>query len=162
MALSPCASGQTLGGIGTVNGKVVVQSGATIAPGGTNTILNMTEGSSVTGTLSASNDITLGGNTVMKLNRLGGERQKIISTTKINYGGTLTVANVSGSPLAVGNSFQLFSAPNLNGTFTISPGTPGPGLLWGHLATHHQRFVERHCRVGSPVIKELSRTPPAI
>ena len=30
------AGGQTLGGIGTINGKLIVQPGATIAPGGTN------------------------------------------------------------------------------------------------------------------------------
>jgi autotransporter-associated beta strand protein len=123
------ASGQTLGGNGTVNGKLVVSAGATIAPGGTNIILNMTEGSSVTGTLEASNNITLGGNTVMKLDG-SGVSDEIISATRINYGGTLTVANVSGSPLAVGNSFQLFSAPALSGTFTISPSIPGPGLAW--------------------------------
>jgi hypothetical protein len=123
------ASGQTLGGIGTVNGKLVVQAGAAIAPGGTNTLLNITAGSSVTGILSASNDITLGGNTIMKLNG-SGVSDEIVSATKINYGGTLTVANVSGSPLAAGNSFQLFSAPALSGTFTIIPTTPGPGLAW--------------------------------
>ncbi len=123
------ASGQTLGGIGTLNGKLVVSSGATIAPGGTNVILGMTEGSSVTGTLSASNDVTLAGNTVMKVNG-SGVSDEIVSTTKINYGGTLTVANVSGAPFAAGNSFQLFSAPSLNGSFTISPSIPGPGLAW--------------------------------
>jgi len=40
------------------------------------------------------------------------------------------VANVSGAPFAAGNSFQLFSAPSLTGSFTISPATPGPGLAW--------------------------------
>ena len=123
------ASGQTLGGIGTVNGKLVVSTGATIAPGGTNVILGMTEGSSVTGTLSASNDVTLAGNTVMKVNG-SGVSDEIASTTKINYGGTLTVANVSGASFAAGNSFQIFSAPSLTGSFTISPTTPGPGLAW--------------------------------
>jgi hypothetical protein len=122
------ASGQTLGGIGTVNGKIVEQSGATIAPGGTNVILGMTEGSSVTGVLSAKNNITLNGNTVMKLNG-SGVSDEIVSATAINYGGTLTLAN-AGAPLAAGNSFQLFSAPSLAGTFTLSPATPGPGLAW--------------------------------
>jgi len=34
-------------------------------------------------------------------------------------------------PLAVGNSFQLFSAPSMVSSFSsISPATPGPGLAW--------------------------------
>ena len=123
-------SGQVLGGIGTVNGNVVVEPGATIAPGGTNVILNMTEGSSVTGILSASNNITLNGNTVMKLNG-SGVSDEVVSSTKITYGGTLTLANVGGTSLAVGNSFQIFSAPSRTGAFSsINPATPGPGLAW--------------------------------
>ncbi len=124
------ANGQTLGGVGAVNGLLVVPSGATLAPAGTNVTLGMTEGSNPTGTLGASNNITLNGNTLMKLNG-SGVSDELVSSTKITYGGTLTVANISGASLAVGNSFQLFSAPSMIGSFSsISPATPGPGLAW--------------------------------
>ncbi|MDB6122645.1 MAG: hypothetical protein JWQ71_1638, partial [Pedosphaera sp.] len=49
----------------------------------------------------------------------------------IAYGGTLNLANISGAPLAVGNSFQIFSAPSYTGSFAnITPPTPGAGLVW--------------------------------
>jgi len=150
------ASGQTLGGNGTINGKLIVSAGATIAPGGTNIILNLTEGTNITGILEASGNITLGGNTVMKLDG-SGVSDEIISATRINYGGTLIVANVSGSPLAAGNSFQLFSAPTLSGTFTISPSIPGPGLVWdtSQLAVNGSLNI---IAGSSPVIKNVQYT----
>jgi hypothetical protein len=123
-------SGQTIAGIGTITGQLVVPVGATISPAGTNITLGLTEGSSITGAISAGNNIALNGNTVMKLNG-SGVSDEVVSSTKIAFGGTLTLANVSGAPLAVGNSFQLFSAPSMTGTFSsISPATPGPGLAW--------------------------------
>jgi len=49
----------------------------------------------------------------------------------LNYGGTLTLTNISATPLAAGNSFILFSAANYSGAFTsISPAAPGAGLAW--------------------------------
>ena len=123
-------SGQTIAGIGTINGQLIIPVGATISPAGTNVTLGLTEGSSSTGAITASNNVTLNGNTVMKLNG-SGVSDEVVSSTKIAYGGTLTLANISGAPLAVGNSFQLFSAPSMTGSFSsISPATPGPGLAW--------------------------------
>ena len=120
------ASGQTLEGVGEINGNLVVSGGATIAPGGTNTTIGITTGANPTGTLTANNTITLNGSTLMKLNG-SGVSDEIVSSTKITYGGTLNLANISGSPLAAGNSFQIFSAPSLTGSFSsISPATPGP------------------------------------
>jgi hypothetical protein len=47
------------------------------------------------------------------------------------YGGTLTLTNVSATPLAAGNSFKLFKASSYSGTFSsISPASPGAGLAW--------------------------------
>lgn len=123
-------SGQTLAGVGTISGTLIVPSGATISPSGTNVTLGLTEGSSSTGTITASNGVSLSGTTLLKLNG-SGVNDQIISGAAINYGGTLTVANISGAPLAVGNSFQLFSATSYNGSFSaISPATPGAGLAW--------------------------------
>jgi len=123
-------SGQTLGGIGTINGRLTVNPGALLSPGGTNVLLNITNGSSSTGTIAVQKELTLNGSVLMKLNG-SGVSDEIMSATKITYGGTLDVVNITGRPLAAGNSFQLFDAPVYSGTFSkIIPPVPGPGLVW--------------------------------
>lgn len=124
------ASGQTLGGIGGINGSLVVSSGATISPAGTNVTLGMTEGSNPTGTLAAANNITLNGTTVIKLDG-SGSNDVVQAGADITYGGTLNLVNISGSPLMAGNNFQIFSAAGYSGSFAaITPATPGSGLAW--------------------------------
>jgi hypothetical protein len=124
------ASGQTLGGVGTINGSLVVAAGATIAPAGTNTTIGITTGTNATGTLVATNAVTLSGITTLKLNG-SGVNDQVKAGAGINYGGTLNLVNISGAPYAVGNSFQVFSAASYNGSFAnITPATPGPGLAW--------------------------------
>jgi autotransporter-associated beta strand protein len=123
-------AGQTLAGVGIINGGLTVSVGALLSPAGTNITIGITNGSNPVGIITASNNITLNGSTLMKLNG-SGVSDELVSGTKITYGGTLTVANVSGASLAAGNSFQLFSAPGMVGSFSsISPATPGPGLAW--------------------------------
>jgi hypothetical protein len=123
-------SGQTLGGIGTISGTLVVPVGATISPAGTNITLGMIEGSSTTGTINASNSVTLSGTTTIKLNG-SGVNDQVQAGTSITYGGTLNLVNISGAPLANGNSFQIFNAPSyIPGSYTITPATPGAGLAW--------------------------------
>ena len=124
------ASGQTLGGVGRVNGKLLVSPGATIAPAGTNTTIGVTAGANATGTLSASSNIVLNGTTVIKL-KGSGVNDQIQSATSITYSGTLNLANISGSALAAGNTFQILNAPSYSGSFTnLTPATPGSGLAW--------------------------------
>ncbi len=124
------ASGQALAGIGTINGKLVVSAGAIISPAGTNTTIGITAGANSTGTIVASNNVTLNGATVIKLNG-SGVNDQIQSSTSINYSGTLNLLNISGAPLAVGNSFQILNAPSYVGSFgSITPTTPGPNLAW--------------------------------
>lgn len=123
------ANGQTLEGVGAINGSLVVASGATISPGGTNTTIGITTGANPVGTLLASNNITLSGTTVIKLD--GTTNDVVEAVGNITYGGALDLANISGSPLAAGNSFQIVSAAGYSGAFTsISPATPGAGLAW--------------------------------
>ena len=125
------ASGQTLGGVGEINGNLVAAPGATIAPGGTNVVLGMTEGSSSSGTVSATGTIQLNGTTIIKLNGSGVNDLIQSAGAGITYGGTLSLVNLSGTPLAVGDSFQVFSAGNYAGSFAnLSPASPGPGLAW--------------------------------
>ena len=124
------ASGQILAGVGAVNGKLTVSPGAIVSPAGTNTTIGVTAGANATGTISASSDVALNGTTTLKLNG-SGVNDQIQSATSIAYGGTLNLVNISGSPLAAGNSFQVFNAPDYSGSFTdITPATPGDGLAW--------------------------------
>jgi autotransporter-associated beta strand protein len=127
------ASTQTLGGIGGINGSLVVSSGAVISPAGSNTVQTM-DGpvtfANPVGTIAATSGITLNGTTVIKLDG-SGTNDMIQAGANITYGGTLNLQNISGSPLAAGNSFQIFSAANYSGSFaSITPGTPGAGLAW--------------------------------
>jgi hypothetical protein len=124
------ANGQTLGGIGGINGNLMVSSGATLAPAGTNVTLGMTEGSSVVGTIAAANNVQLNGTTIIKLNG-SGTNDVVQAGAGITYGGTLNLVNVSGSPLSAGNSFTIFSSATRGGTFAnIVPASPGAGLSW--------------------------------
>ena len=125
------ASGQTLGGIGRINGGLTVSAGATLAPAGTNTTLGITAGANATGAISATNAIVLNGTTIIKLNGPG--TNDVIQSTAagITFGGTLSLQNISGAPLAAGSSFQIFSANSYAGSFTnIFPATPAAGLVW--------------------------------
>jgi hypothetical protein len=123
-------SGQTLGGIGTISGSLVVPAGATISPAGTNITLGMIEGSSTTGTIMVANVATLNGTNIFKLNG-SGVNDQIQAGASIIYGGTLILTNISGTPLANGNSFQIFNAPSYTGgSYSITPSTPGTGLAW--------------------------------
>ncbi|MDR3458888.1 MAG: autotransporter-associated beta strand repeat-containing protein [Verrucomicrobiae bacterium] len=118
------AGGQTLQGNGYVNGALVVGAGATLSAG-TN--------SSATGALTCSNNVTLLGNALMKLNPAGSASDviNVVNGSSLTLGGTLTVTNISGSSFAIGNSFHLFNAATYSGTFTsITPATPGAGLAW--------------------------------
>jgi len=124
------AGGQTLGGIGTINGSLIVASGATLAPAGTNTTIGITAGANATGVITATNAVTLLGTTTLKLNG-SGVNDQVQAGAGLTFGGTLNLVNISGSPLANGNSFQVFNAASYSGSFaSITPATPGAGLAW--------------------------------
>ena len=97
---------QTLQGRGTVLGGLDSTSGLRIAPGNGDSL----------GTLTATNAITLGGTTWMKLNRASTPNSdKLVSTlSTITYGGALVVTNL-GVALHVGDTFDLFDGAGLNG-----------------------------------------------
>lgn len=123
-------NGQTLAGIGSINGSLMVSSGATVSPAGTNTTLGVNVGSNPVGTIAAANNVTLGGTTILKLNG-SGTNDSVQAGANVTYGGTLSLVNISGSALAAGNSFKLFNATQYSGTFSaITPATPGSGLKW--------------------------------
>jgi hypothetical protein len=123
------AGGQTLQGVGQINGNLVVSAGATISPGGANTTIGITVGSNPVGTLATSDNVALNGTTIVKLD--GASNDVVQAAATITYGGTLSLANISGAPLAAGNSFKIFNAANYSGAFAnIVPAVPGPGLAW--------------------------------
>ena len=125
------ASGQTLAGIGRINGSLVVSAGATLSPAGTNTTFEITSGANSTGTLSATNAIILNGTTIIKLNGSGTNDIVQSTSSSVTYGGTLNLVNISASPLAASNSFQIFNATSHSGSFAnIIPSSPGAGLAW--------------------------------
>jgi fibronectin-binding autotransporter adhesin len=119
------AAGQTLLGNGTIYGNLTVGPGGTVLAGTNFTAI---------GLLSVSNNVALQGDTYVKLNAATKTNDVIITTNTsgaISYGGTLTLTNISATPFAAGESFQIFSATNYSGAFTsIVPVTPGAGLAW--------------------------------
>ncbi len=113
------ASG-TLGGTGTVSGNVTCSPGGTVAPGGVGAI----------GTLTVGGNASLGG-AEMELNVTTSPSNDVLSAVgSITYGGTLTVSNLAGT-VAAGQSFTLFKAASLNGSFSATnlPAL-GAGLGW--------------------------------
>jgi hypothetical protein len=65
-----------------------------------------------------------------ELNKTAGTNDNIIGMTSVTYGGTLVLANLSGT-LANGDVFKLFTATNYSGAFaSLFPASPGPGLKW--------------------------------
>ena len=150
-------SGQTLAGNGTVNGNLVVSSGATITPAGTNTILGVTLGGNAIGTLAASANVTLNGTTVIKLNG-SGVNDVIQAVGNIAYGGVLSLNNISGSPLAAGNSFQVFNAAGISGSFaSVTPATPGSGLTWD--LSQINSGIVAVVAVAQPLVNEMPACP---
>ena len=128
---------QILAGIGGINGSLAVPAGATLSPGGTNTTLGITTSVNQVGTLSASGNIMLAGTTTIKLD--GSTNDVVEAGGGITYGGILNLRNISGSPLAAGDRFQVFHATNYSGSFStiVPPPVPGTGLAWdtSHLNT---------------------------
>ena len=90
-------AGQTLMGNGGLNGILVSLPGSTVAPG------------APLGTLTVTNNITLGGNLLVGLDRTRTPTSaKLVSDLgTITYGGTLSATN-TGPALQPGDSFQLF------------------------------------------------------
>ncbi len=117
---SVTVNGGTLGGDGIVGGTVTILSGAMLVPGGGLTAL------------SVSNDVTLqsGSTTMMEISATALDNDQLIASGTLTCSGTLVVTNISGT-LAAGNTFQLFRAGAINGTFTSNSLPPlGAGLSW--------------------------------
>ncbi len=111
----------TLGGNGIINGATTVQDGGTLAPG--NSI----------GTLTVGNDLVFasGSRTVMEIYLSPLTNDEVVVSRALALGGTLIVTNLSTQPLFAGDSFQLFSASNITGSFANVVLPPlNRGLAW--------------------------------
>jgi fibronectin-binding autotransporter adhesin len=104
-------AGATLGGNGTLGAAVTVNLGGTLAPGAASL-----------GTLTLKSTLTLRGAAVMELNRDGGSptNDVVAGLAGISYGGSLVLTNIGATPLALNDTFVLFSAPpgTYSGAFT--------------------------------------------
>jgi len=119
-----------LSGSGAILSLVQVLSGGTLAPGAITPCSMLTIG----------NNLTLAGQTIMKLNNAGAilTNDSVLVSGNLAFGGTLVLTNLTGA-LYMGDSFTLFAAATYSGAFaSIIPATPGSGLVWdtSQLATN--------------------------
>jgi autotransporter-associated beta strand protein len=124
----------TLAGIGSVNASVLVATGGTLGAGDAGAVGTFTVGNS--------GNLTLQGNASLRISKTGGSKvqDNITVSGNITYGGTLTINNITsdGTPLAIGDTFQLFTVTgsksgNFTSIVTLSGGTysfdPTTGIL---------------------------------
>ena len=125
----------TLGGSGIINSAVTNLAGGTLAPGA---------GTNVAGTvLTINSNLTLLGNTIIKVSHSNQTNDTVVSSGTIAYGGTLTMATSGGdTAFVLGNTYHLFTtAGGYNGNFaSIQPG-PGPGLGWSNDVANRGNFI---------------------
>jgi autotransporter-associated beta strand protein len=106
-----------LGGTGTINGAVVVDSGGT---------LNLDNSS---GPLSINNSLVLksGSKTIATIADSG--RPLAQGLTSVTYGGTLIVNGLAGG-VSLGQNFSIFGSAAASGNFSSIQPPPGPWLRW--------------------------------
>jgi autotransporter-associated beta strand protein len=107
-----------LGGTGTIAGRVVVNSGAGLAPG--NGIGSLTVNGNIMLNANSTNTFTVNGTTPANT--------AVVAGATVNYGGVLKI--VPTGTFTAGQQFQLFSgtgATNLS-NFSSIAGSPGSGL----------------------------------
>jgi autotransporter-associated beta strand protein len=114
------AAGQVLMGIGTNTGNLATAPGSAVEPGS----------SSAIGTLTINGGATLQGTTLMKLNASSATNDVLLVSGALNYGGTLSLTNLSGT-ISSGQTNRLFPpGPNSGEFAAILPAIPRAGLVW--------------------------------
>lgn len=110
----------TLGGSGAITGAgaVTVSASGTLAPGAS------------IGTLTFDTAPALNGLSFFELDRAAGPNADELASTgaTLNFSGVLTITNI-GAALVDGDTFTLFAAPTLSGTFTETNLPPLSGSL---------------------------------
>ncbi len=114
------ANNATLSGGGTIAGATTIQSGGNLSPGAD------------TATLAFSNNLTVqaGANVRLEVNKTSNTCDKLAVNGTFTRGGNLIVTS-TGAPLAGGETFDLFDAGTLTGSFaTVTLPTLAAGLQW--------------------------------
>ena len=123
--------GQTLRGDNGsyVKGNAIINSGATLTPGGPTNIQFMTFSNNLSMSLSSTiaMDVSLDTGATNDFIRVVGMN---------NYAGTLQLANIGVTALTNGASFKLFSNGSFGGNFASISGSPGPGMSWSFNPTN--------------------------
>jgi fibronectin-binding autotransporter adhesin len=117
-------AGQTV-----VNRGVLGGSGALAGPVSISALGSLTPGGAAIGTFTINNALTLGGTTVIDVDKAAMSSDQVNGLTAISYGGTLVINNLSATPLAGGEVFQLFMVSGeKNGNFSQIIVLPSNGL----------------------------------
>ena len=114
------ANNATLSGGGSIGGATTIQTGGNLSPGAD------------TAALTFSNNLTVqaGANVRLEVSRTANSCDKLVVTGTFTRGGNLIVTSI-GAPLAGGETFDLFDAGTISGSFTsVSLPTLASGLLW--------------------------------
>jgi fibronectin-binding autotransporter adhesin len=119
LTLGAGTTNQVLGGNGSIQGNVVLGANGQLMPG------------FGIGTLTVSGSAQLGGSTTMELNRAESPNSDRLVASSITLGGDLVVAILGAEPTA-GDTFQLFSATTISGSFAsvTLPPLSCPTLNW--------------------------------
>lgn len=114
----------TLAGVGGVSGPLVVGPAGNLEAGDAGGIGYFTL---------ESTPLTLHGNTTLRISKTGGSitYDQISGASSTTFGGVLTVTNITSdaTPLAAGDTFQLFGSGG-TGNFTSIVGSPGTNLAY--------------------------------
>jgi autotransporter-associated beta strand protein len=113
------ASAATLGGYGIIGGATTVNG-------------RLSPGSNSIGTLTFTNNLTLGsaGAAVMKLNKASATNDLVAVSKTLTYAGTLVVSNLSGVIVA-GDTFKIFNAATYSGAFSSFSLPVLANAVWG-------------------------------
>ena len=137
----------TLAGTGTVGGPVTVNG-------------NLAPGTSSMGSLTFASPVSLAGTTTLRVTKSGNalSNDTVVAMNGVNYGGALVVTNIGGTALALGDTFQLFSADVCAGAFSsiTLPGLPA-GLIWNT----SQLLVNGRISVSGPLTLTTIAVSPA-
>lgn len=145
-AITVAAAG-TLGGSGTIGGATTVNG-------------KLSPGNNVIGTLTFSNNVTLaaGSTTLMEINRNTSAFDVANVSGTLNCGGTLLVTNLAGT-LAYGDSFKIFNATTIAGSFTsLNLPSLATNLAWNTSALYTSGTISIGV-VGPPAAPVLTATP---
>ena len=140
----------TLSGSGSISGPVTVMAGGKIAPGISTNL----------GTLYLDNTVSLSGTGYFRISKTGGTVafDQLAGYSSLTAGGPLIITNVTGdaTPLAAGDTFNLFSSSVSGGFTSITlPPLPG-GLSWDTTALLASGYITVAANAGPPTF-----SPPA-